>query len=121
MSLLHLEVVLKKANRKSDDSVTVAFETTSEMSNEQFAHIDSFRKTVGHLVFSKDSIKGSDIPKGPVDEKGLSPSQLLKKSLYATWSAKTERKMTSEDWETYYANAIMGFKRAVDRSHPDND
>ena len=121
MSLLHLEVVLKKANRKADDSVTVSFETTTEMSNEQFAHIDSFRKKTGHLVFKKDAIKGSEIPKGDTDENGLSPSQALRKSLYAVWSAKHERKLITEDWDTYYENAVMGFKRAVDRSHPDND
>ena len=121
MSMLHLEVVLKTATRKADDAVTVKFETTTEMNTEQFTEIDSFRKTTGHLVFSKDSIKGTDIPTGPVDERGLSPSQLLKKSLYASWSAKSKLKITLEDWETYYANAMMGFKRAVDRSHPEND
>ena len=121
MGLLVLEVLLKSAARRSDDSVGLTFETTTEMTNEQFSHIDSFRKMVGHLVFKKDSIKGADIPKGPVDEKGLSPSQLLKKSLYAVWSAKSANKTINEDWDTYYANAMMGFKRAVDKSHPDND
>lgn len=121
MSLLHLEVTLKKANRKADDSVTVAFETTTEMSNEQFAHIDSFRKMTGHLLFKKDAIKGSEIPKGDTDEGGETPSQALRKSLYAVWKAKTENGIITEDWDTYYSNAIMGFKRAVDRKHPDND
>ena len=121
MSLLHLEVTLKKANRKSDDSVTVAFETTTEMSNEQFAHIDSFRKTTGHLVFKKDAIKGTEIPKGDTDAQGETPAQALRHALYAVWSAKTEQKLITEDWDTYYANAMMGFKRAVLRTHPDNE
>ena len=121
MSLLHLEVILKGATRKADDSVTVKFETTTEMSTEQFTEIDGFRKKTGHLVFKKDAIKGSEIPKGDTEEQGLSDSQLLRKSLYAVWKAKTDRKMINEDWENYYTNAIMGFKRAVDKSHPDND
>lgn len=121
MSLLNLEVTLVRANRKADDSVTVAFETTTEMSTEQYAFIDGFRKKTGHLLFKKDSIKTAEIPTGDTDEGGLSPSQALRKSLYATWKAKTDNGTINEEWDTYYENAIMGFKRAVDRSHPDND
>lgn len=121
MSLLHLEVILKKANRKADDSVTLSFETQGEMSNEQFAFIDGFRKKTGHLVFKKDAVKSSEIPKGDTSQGAKSPSQELRSSLYAVWSAKTEHGTINEDWDTYYENAIMGFKRAVDRSHPDND
>lgn len=122
MSLLHLEVTLKTAARKSDDSVTVKFETTTEMSNEQFAHIDSFRKTTGHLVFKKDAITGAEIPKGDTEQGGESPSRALRRSLYSTWKWKSDNQDGfTEDWDTYYANAMMGFKRAVDRSHPEND
>lgn len=121
MSLLALEVIFKKANRKSDDSVTVSFETQGEVSTEQMAFIDGFRKTTGHLLFSKDAIKASDIPKGDSSSDAKSPSQELRSSLYALWKAKTDRKEINEEWDTYYANAIMGFKRAVDRSHPEND
>lgn len=121
MSLLKLEVVFKKANRKSDDSVTVAFETQAEVSTEQMAFIDSFRKKTGHLVFSNDTIKAADIPKGDTAEGSLSPSQELRRSLYAVWKAKTDRGDITEEWDEYYANAIMGFKRAVDRRHPENE
>jgi hypothetical protein len=121
MSLLHLEVILKGATRKADDSVTVKFETTTEMSTEQFTEIDGFRKQTGHLVFKKDAIKGSEIPKGDTDEQGQTPSQELRSALYSVWKAKTDRNMITEDWESYYSNAILGFKRAVVRSHPDND
>lgn len=121
MSLLALEVVFKKANRKADDSVTVSFETQGEINTEQMAFIDGFRKTTGHLLFSKDAIKATDIPKGDTSEGTLSPSQELRRSLYAVWKAKTDQKTITEDWDTYYANAIMGFKRAVDRKHPDNE
>lgn len=121
MSLLHLEVTLKTATRKADDSVTVKFETTTEMSTEQFTEIDSYRKKTGHLVFKNDTIKGSEIPKGDTDEGGMSPSQALRKSLYAVWKAKADAGTINEEWEQYYDNAMAGFKRAVDRSHPDND
>lgn len=121
MSLLSLEVTLVRANRKADDSVSVAFETTTEMSTEQFSFIDGFRKTTGHLVFKKDSIKGTEIPKGDTNAQGETPAQQLRHALYSVWSAKTKQKLITEDWDTYYTNAIMGFKRAVLRSHPDND
>lgn len=121
MSLLALEVILKKANRKADDSVTLSFETQAEMSNEQFAFIDGFRKKTGHLLFKKDAIKHSEIPKGDTAQGNQSPSQELRSSLYAVWKAKTERGTINEEWDTYYENAILGFKRAVDKSHPDND
>ena len=119
--MLHLEVILKGATRKADDSVTVKFETTTEMSTEQFTEIDSFRKNTGHLVFKKDAIRGADIPKGDTEEQGHTPSQELRSALYSVWKAKTDNKSISEDWDTYYANAILGFKRAVLRSHPEND
>lgn len=120
--LLALDVIFKKANRKSDDSVTLAFETQGEVNTEQMAFIDGFRKTTGHLLFSKDAIKAADIPRGDTAaSEGDSPSQMLRKSLYAVWKAKTDRNMINEEWDTYYANAIMGFKRNVDKRHPDND
>lgn len=121
MSLLALEVILKKANRKADDSVTLSFETQTEMTTEQMAFIDGFRKKTGHLLFKKDAIKHSEIPKGDTQQGNQSPSQELRTSLYALWAKKTELKMITEDWDTYYTNAILGFKRSVDRSHPDKE
>jgi hypothetical protein len=122
MSLLALEVIFKKANRKSDDSVTLSFETQGEINTEQFSFIDGFRKKTGHLLFSSDAIKATDIPKGnSAAAGGNTPSQELRSSLYAVWKAKTDRKLLNEEWDTYYANAIMGFKRAVDKSHPDRE
>lgn len=121
MGILALEVTFKKANRKADDSVTVSFETQGEVTTEQMAEIDSYRKMSGHLVFSRDHIKGSDIPKGDTAQTGKTPSQELRSSLYALWASKHERGIITEDWETYYYNAIMGFKRAVDSQHPSND
>lgn len=122
MSLLPLEVIFKKAARKSDDSVTITFETQAEQSTEQFSFIDSFRKKTGHLIFSSDAIKASDIPKGDTSAAGGdSPSQMLRKSLYSVWKYKTDHKQINEDWDTYYSNAIMSFKRAVDKAHPENE
>lgn len=121
MSLLALEVVLKKATRKSDDSVTVSFETQTEMSTEQMAFIDSFRKKTGHLVFKKDGVTSTEIPKGDTEGKQQSPSQLLRRSLYSAWKYKSEHDTINESWDTYYENAMAGFKRAVDRTHPGNE
>lgn len=121
MSLLALEVIFKKANRKADDSVTISFETQGEVSTEQMAFIDGFRKKTGHLLFSSDAIKASDIPKGSSSSDAKTPAQELRASLYSTWKAKSDQQLTNEEWDTYYANAIMGFKRAVDRSHPDRN
>lgn len=121
MSLLALDVVFKKSNRKADDSVTISFETQSEINTEQMSFIDSFRKTTGHLLFSKDAIKAADIPRGDTTAGAKTPSQELRGSLYAVWKAKTDRKIINEEWDTYYANAILGFKRAVDKSHPDRN
>lgn len=121
MPLLALEVIFKKSARKSDDSVTLAFETQAALTTEQFAYVDGFRQKTGHLLFSSDAIKASDIPKTGTNGDAKTPSQELRSSLYALWSAKKERKLTNEDWDTYYANAIMGFKRSVDRAHPENE
>lgn len=121
MSLLALEVTLVRANRKADDSVSLVFETLTEMSTEQFSTIDGFRKTTGHLVFKKDSIKGTDIPKGDTNSQGETPSQQLRHALYAVWATKTKQKIITEDWDAYYTNAMAGFRRAVLKSHPDNE
>jgi len=121
MGLLQLEVIFKKATRKADDSVTLSFETQLEVSTEQMAEIDGYRKKTGHLLFKNDAIKSSEIPKGDTSQGNQSPSQELRASLYAVWAHKTELKTITEDWDTYYANAMAGFKRAVDRSHPDKE
>ena len=122
MNMLHLEVVLKTATRKADDAVTIKFETTAEMSNEQFAEIDSWRKKTGHLLFKKDMIKGAEIPRGDTKTEGETPSQALRRSLYATWKYRNDHeKDFYQDFDDYYTNAMMGFKRAVDKKHPAND
>lgn len=113
---------MKSATRRADDSVGLTFETTTEMSNEQFSHIDSFRKVTGHLVFKKDSIKGSEIPKGDTTADGETPSQALRRSLYATWKYRNDHEQGfDQSFDDYYANAMIGFKRAVDKKHPAND
>lgn len=119
--MLSLEVIFKKATRKADDSVTLSFETQLEVSTEQMSEIDSYRKKTGFLVFKQDAIKSSEIPKGDTSQGNQSPSQELRASLYALWAKKTELKIITEDWDTYYANAMAGFKRSVDRSHPDKE
>lgn len=119
--LLALEVLFKKAVRKADDSVTISFETQGEVNTEQMAFIDGFRKSKGNLVYSRDKINAGDIPKSDTKGEAKTPAQELRFSLYAKWKAMTDRKMTTEDWDSYYTNAMMGFKRAVDRSHPDNE
>jgi hypothetical protein len=119
--MLSLEVIFKKATRKADDSVTLSFETQLEVSTEQMTEIDSYRKKTGFLVFKQDAIKASEIPKGDTSQGNQSPSQELRASLYALWVKKTELKLITEDWDTYYSNAMAGFKRSVDRSHPDKE
>ena len=121
VELLELEVVFKKAARKSDDSVNLTFETTQELSTEQFSVVDGFRKQNGHLLFKKDAISLKEIPTGNTSGEAQSPSQALRSSLYAVWKAKTDNGTINEGWDTYYDNAMRGFKRAVDKSHPEND
>lgn len=122
--LIHLPAILKKANRKADDSVTLSFETEGELTTEQFAFIDTFRKANGHLLFKKNAFKESDIP--VVDTEGgkrLTPSQELRHSLYAQWVALREINdpKADEEFNPFYERAMRHFKQEVDSQHPNND
>lgn len=90
-----------------------------EIDSEKFKLMDEYWKQSGWLAFKMNEFDGSEIPKinAGGDDK-LSPSQSLRRSIFALHMAKGGDK---ESFPIYYNKVMAGFKRAVDDSFPEGE
>lgn len=112
-----MKAILKGANRLRDGSISLKFVTMEEIGTEDFSTIDQYFQQNGWLAFKANDFDENEIPKDNATvENGYTPSQLLRKSLFAKHMAIGGNK---EDFPVYYQKAMMGFKKAVDDSFPE--
>lgn len=117
--VIQVPVTFDRYARKKDRSLTLAFTTNVEMSNNELAIIDDLWQTEGHLLFKKNQFSDSEIPEVNVPSKQKSPSQELKSSLYARWATLRERgdERADLEWDEYYKRAIRYYKQEIDSSY----
>ena len=81
-----------------DGGASITFHTqelTREDKVEAMEYYDSF----GYLLFSKNEIEMSDVPKGnATDDKGKSPSTRLRNTLFVLW----KQQGSNGDFESWY-------------------
>ncbi len=117
MKALLAKAQLTRFNRVKDGSVNLTFQTMEEISNEDFALMDQYWKQNGWLAFKLNEVEVEDLPKENATVEGdLTPSQYLRRNLYALHIAKGGKK---EDFPAYYNKAMAGFAEAVQRQFPD--
>lgn len=100
-------VTWERANRRKARTVSLGFESTLEVSNEDFAIMDTFAgKSNGWLLYSENELTEADIPTGdaPVEAGHMKPSVRLRNVLYRVWEQKTDR---SENFDYSYYPRIM--------------
>lgn len=68
-----------------DGGASMTFHT-QELSKQHKVEIMEYYDTFGHLLFSKNEINMSDVPKGnALSDQGKSPAQRLRNSLFVLW------------------------------------
>ena len=80
-----------RANRKKDKSVSLAFTTNLEISNEDFATMDLHVGESGWVSFSPNEISLEDIPKGDAQDQSKSKATRLRNVLYVRWETLTDK------------------------------
>lgn len=84
-----IPVTLDGAARKKDDSVSLRFVSTFEMTTEDYMEIDKARNQTGWLLFSANPLEVADIPAERAPEKeGKSQSKRLYNTLFVLWRQK---------------------------------
>lgn len=111
-----IEIELKSANRRADNSVSFKTDTLVEISSKEFGEIDSYRGCVGLLILT-DTLIGNElnldidnILDDPVDrdiyDNHKTPSQRLRNVLYVQCEQKLGKKPTKEEFADYYKRSI---------------
>jgi len=98
MKAFSLPVTLDGAARKKDDSVSLRFVTTFEITTEDYMEIDRKRNQTGWLVFSPNPIEDTEIPKEVVTSDKKSKSQRLRASLYVLYKQNHPDGLDADAW-----------------------
>jgi hypothetical protein len=97
---MQVPVTFDKANRKKDRSVSLAFTTNMEISNKDFALMDTIVSNEGWLLFSANELKDSDVPKEDASSRESKPKIVRLKAVYFLyWRDKTDQ---SEPFDNYW-------------------
>ena len=105
MRPIQIPCVLSGYNRKADRSVSLRFNSTLEISSDDFAELDRVHFQTGWLLFSPNEFTPEDIPNEPASD-GKKPSKRLRDVLFILWKQEGE----GGDFETFYrarVNAIV--------------
>jgi hypothetical protein len=111
MKPLQLRAQMLPGTRRADGSVSLKLVTAEEIGTEQFAHIDSYRQTMGWLLFKPNQFNASDIPKTDAKIEGeLSPSERNRRALYKLFMCEGGK---SEDFPSYYQEQMNKIFRSI--------
>jgi|6_EtaG_2_1085325.scaffolds.fasta_scaffold40783_2 hypothetical protein len=99
-------VVLDRASRKKDRSVSITFVTDKEQTVQEFSEIDALLGTGGAIYYKSGGIISAKeqkaIKTAKIDNNSKSKSQRLRGALYGLWNSLD----TSLDFETFYAGRM---------------
>lgn len=111
MKILLVSATLTRFNRRKDGSVTLGFETLSEIDKDNFALMDDYYQQNGHLAFKMNEISVDEIPAEQAQIVGQrSRSQLLRHKIFALHMKKGG---TKEDFTPFYERYMDRIDRAV--------
>jgi len=112
--IIELPVTLDRSGRKKDRSVTLAFTTLFEVSNDDFAVIDTFHQEAGHLLFRRNAFTNEDIPDEDVEtDVSKSQSTQIRDALWVLYKAKGGKTEEKDQWNIFYRKQMQLFKARI--------
>ncbi len=85
-----------------DGGASITFHT-QELGKEEKVEVMEYFDSFGHLMFSRNEIDISDIPKGnAANETGKSPSERLRNSLFVLWKSQNK----GGDFDIWYKHQM---------------
>jgi len=116
MNLLK-NVILTRANRKADKSISITFTTCLEQNSTEFMKIDELLSTNGILYYSqKDSLTQEEIDeisKADIKKEGKSKSQRLRNTLFILHKETQVKESFNEYYANQMENIINHFKNKI--------
>lgn len=114
MKHLQLAASLKSYNRRKDRSVTITFESDTEVDNATLAYIDDTMGDNGFVLFRRNQFTPDEVPTEDAEIKGaVSPSKYLRSCLFAKHMADGGKK---EDFPKRYEKYIYGLAQEINDS-----
>lgn len=118
--IITLPVTFGTPQQKVDNSVRGSWNTTKELSLDEYVELHKLRNTVGWLAYSPSrEIEVEDIPIVPIQvDTGAgekSPSQRLRGVIYKHWELNTDRK---EPFRVYYERFMDNIINSIKKNLP---
>jgi hypothetical protein len=116
---IQVPATLDGVTRKKDRSVTFRFTSLFEVTNEDFAVMDTFHQSAGHLLFRENLFTEEEVPTEDVDtDVAKSQSVQIRDALWVLYKAKGKDPANKEAWNTFYRQQNQGYKsRILDEVH----
>lgn len=112
--MIQIPVTLDSSNRKKDGSVGLKFTTTSEIQTDEFMIMDTYRQSMGWLLFRENEIKEDEVPEEDVDsDVSQSSSIQLRNALWVLYKEQGRDTADKNAWNIYYKSAMQRFKKSV--------
>lgn len=117
--VIQVPATLDSVNRKKDRSVSFRFTSLFEVSNDDFANMDTFHQSAGHMLFRENAFADEDVPDEDVEtDIGKSQSTQVRDALWVLFIAEGGNGADKEAWNQFYRKAMQAFKgKILDKVH----
>jgi len=117
--IIQIGAVLDSSRRKKDGSVSLTFVSNLELSTDEFMVIDTYRQSMGFLLFKENQFTEEEIPEEDVESDiAKSQSTQLRDALWVLYRAEGHNTKDKDAWNVYYRRCMQGFKaKVLDKVH----
>jgi len=112
--IIQVGAVLDGAQRKKDGSVSLRFVTNLELTTDEFMVIDTYRQSMGYLLFKENSFTEEEIPEEDVEtDVAKSQSVQIRDALWVLFKAMGHSSDDKELWNRFYKEKQQQFKARI--------
>lgn len=116
--MIQVPVTWDRANRRKDRSVSMAFTTNLEISNNDFAEMDKLVGQEGWCLFSPNELEPMNVPKENAPSEGKSQATLTRNTLYVAWELLTDK---SIPFDMYYNQQLEKYRQFIKSKLPERN
>lgn len=117
--IIQVGAILDGAQRKKDGSVSLRFVTNTELTTDEFMVIDTYRQSMGWLLFKENEFKEEEVPEEDVEtDIAKSQSVQLRDALWVLYKARGNDSSDKDAWNVFYKRNMQQVKsRVLDEVH----
>lgn len=116
---IQVPVTMGIPKRKADGSVKLEFVTNLEISTDEYMVMDTYRQSIGWLLFRENEFSIEDVPQEDVDaEVGKSQATQVRDALWVLYRSRGLDINDKEEWNRFYRKNMQQVKaRILDEVH----